>query len=324
MKWSLTLLKSILFSLILFSCGGDEGTDTPNNQPPQNNNDKIELAAGTDINPVISEKGDKIAVSFTASTSWSASVINDRADNWCSVSPASGTAGGGAIIITANENSAPDERSASVVIKAGTASQTIKVTQKQKDAITVTQSTFEVEANGAEISIEVKANVDFKYTISENAKNWIEYVSTKAVKTSTLIFSVKKNDDIDKREGEITISNGSITETIKVFQKGETPSIVLNKNEYTVKAEGETFAIDVASNVNVTTRIEHNGDTDNWLEENKSKAMSTNTFYFTAAKNETHNNREAKIIFTNRENALSDTVFVTQLQKDAIVIAKRL
>lgn len=35
--------------------------------------------------------------------------------------------------------------------------------------------------------------------------------------------------------------------------------MVLNKNSHTAKAEGETFSIDVTSNVNVELKIEHPG-----------------------------------------------------------------
>ena len=303
------------------SCGKSEPENTEPTPTPKPA-DKVELAAGTDTNPTVPTEGGTITISFNASTAWTAQSVNDRADAWCTVSPASGNARAGTITITTKENTDTDERSASVTIKAGTAQQTIKVTQKQKDALTVTASTFEVPAEGQDINIEVKANVNVTYKIPEECKYWIKYISTKAMKTSTLTFVVSKNEDLQKREGKIIIGEGTLSDTVKVFQAGEAPSIVLNKNEYIAKSQGETFAIEVASNVYVNISILHPDGSPTWLTENTTRTMSTNTYWFTAAANQEYNSREAKIIFTNKENNLSDTVKVIQLQKDAIVFAQ--
>lgn len=268
-------LLIVLFAFVTFSCGKREPENTEPTPTPKPT-DKIELAAGTDLNPVISTDGGTLSVTFNASTAWSAQAVNDRADGWCSVSPTSGNAGSGTITITAKANTEPDERSASINIKAGTATQTIKVTQKQKDALTVTSSTFEVPAEGKDINIEVKANVSVTYNIDQQCSGWIKYVSTKALKTSTLTFTVSKNENVEKREGKIIIGEGTLADTIKIFQAGEAPSIVLNKDEYIAKSEGETFAVEVASNVDITYLIEYtnedgtiNTDSDNWLQESR-------------------------------------------------------
>ena len=320
----------LLLSLLTISCGKSEPENSEPTPAPKPT-DKIELAAGTDLNPIIPTEGGTLSVNFNASTAWSAQAVNYRADGWCSVSPTSGNAGSSTITITAIANTEPDERSASIMIKAGTAQQTIRVVQKHKDALTVTSSTFEVPAEGEDIDIEVKANVNVTYKIDEQCSSWIKHVSTKALKTSTLTFAVSKNESFDKREGKIIIGEGALSDTIKIFQAGEAPSIVLNKDEYIAKSEGETFAIEVASNIDVTYLIEYtnedgtlNTDSENWLQESKTKAMSTNTYYFTAATNEEYDNRQARIVFTNKENNLSDTLKVLQRQKNGLIVTEDL
>lgn len=320
---AIRLISLILFTAIItIACEKSEPKGEEGGKQEPTKEEKVEFTSGTDLNPVVPTNGGSTKVTFNASTSWTASAINVRSDSWCSVSPTSGSAGNATITITTKENTEPDERSASVIIKAGSTSKTIKVTQKQKDALTVTASTFEVPADGKDINIEVKANIDVTYKIAEDSKEWIKYVSTKAIKTSALTFAVSKNEKLEKREGRIIIGEGALSDTIKIFQAGETPSILLNKNEYIAKSQGETFALDVASNVDVNINIVHPDNTDTWLQESSTKTMSTNTYYFTAAANESPDSREAKIIFTNKENNLADTVTVTQLQKDAIVLAK--
>lgn len=294
----------------------EDGGDKPN--PPQPQPEKSEISLDATSANFTTEGGEK-KILFSTNEAWTAEIVNDRADGWLSISPTSGAAGNATLTVAAEPNDTPDERNASVRIKAGSASKTISVSQKQKDALTVTSSKFEVGAEGGEVKIEVKANIDFEYTIDSNAEEWISYEGTRAMKTSTLTFSVDKNDDTEKREGKIYIQSGEFNEEITIYQEGEEPSIVISQNEYVVAAAGETIAIDVTSNVDVTVELPSDVD---WISENTTRATSTNTYRFDIQPNEDYDQRSAEIKFTNNESGLSEVVIVTQTQKDALVVAK--
>lgn len=313
-----------LFSLFLVIAllAGCSKSEPDNPIPEKPKQESVTLSSGTNAAPVIATAGGSTNVSFTASSSWSASIINTKADSWCSVSPTSGGAGAATITITVKENTTPDNRSASVVIKAGTATQTIKVEQKQQDALTVTASSFEVPAEGGEIKVTAKSNVSFTHTISTDAQKWIKAVETKALKDSTLIFEILTNDGVANRSGQIFLASGNLKDTVNVYQAGVTPTIVVSKDEYVLKSEGESFEVEVASNVNATMNMVYPQGVEAWIEENTSKSISTNKFYFTAKANDGYDSRSAMIVFSNVENNLADTVTVSQAQKDAIVVAK--
>lgn len=296
--------------------GGDGGNGGSNNG---GGSSQPTITIDASSAPNFETEGGSQAITFTASEAWTAEVINSRADGWCSISPTSGAAGSATITVTTEPNDTPDDRSASIVIKAGSASKTISVSQKQKDALTVTASKFEVEAEGGEVKIEVKANIDFEYAIDESAQEWIKYEGTRAIKTSTLTFSVAENDDTKKREAKIYITSGEFNEEITIYQDGTEPSIVISQNEYIVSADGETIAVEVASNVDVDVELPANVD---WISENTTRGISTNTYYFDIAPSEEYDQRSAEIKFTNKENNLSEVVKVTQVQKDALVVAK--
>ncbi|MBQ6574396.1 MAG: hypothetical protein IIX41_08840 [Bacteroidales bacterium] len=318
MKKHFCLLLAAVISIVL----GCSKSDPENPEPEVPKQETITIAGGADAVPVLGTSGGSASVTFTASAAWSASVINTRASDWCSVSPTSGGAGAATITITAKENVTPDNRAASITITAGNATRTIKVEQKQKDALTVSQSSFEVPAEGKEIKVVAKSNVSFTHTISEDAKAWIKIIGTKALKDSTLTFEIAKNDNIDKRSGEIYLASGNLKDTVKVHQAGETPSIVISKDEYVLKSEGETFEVEVASNVNASMNLVFPDGVEPWMAENTTRAMSTNKYVFTVQANEAYDSRSAMIIFANVENNVSDTVRVIQTQKDAIVVAK--
>lgn len=293
----------------------DGGKDNPNPPQPQ----KPTITIETPTQPSFAEEGGEGTISFTASEAWSAEVINTRADSWVSIHPTSGGAGKATITVTTEPNDTPDDRSATIVIKSGTVEKTVKISQKQKDALTVTAATFEVGNEGGEIEIEVKANIDFEYEIDEAAKEWVEYKGTRAIETSTLTFAVAENDDVEKREAKIHITSGEFDETITIYQAGAEPTLVISQSEYAVTSAGETIVVEVASNVDVTVELPADAD---WISESTTRSVSTNTFYFDIAANEEYDQRTAEIKFSNADKGLSEVVTIVQAQKDAIVIAE--
>ena len=73
------------------------------------------------------------------------------------------------------------------------------VTQKQQDALTVTSSKVEVDAQGGPINVEVKANIPFEYVIADKDKGWITPVETKSMQTTILTFNVAQNESLQKQ-----------------------------------------------------------------------------------------------------------------------------
>lgn len=298
-------------ALLLGATGCTSDNDVDNNTEPQPSTITLDSSAAD-----FTANGGAEEITFIASGAWSAEVINSRADGWCSVEPMRGEAGSGKITITTLANDTPDDRTASVIIKTGTASETVKVSQKQKNALTLTASRFEVSAEGGEVTIEIKANVDYEYVIDKSAEEWISYAGTRALKTSNLCFKVAQNEEVEKREGVITIRSGSLSEQVTIYQEGEKPAIVLSKSEYIVSAAGETIAVEVKSNVDVSVEIQADVD---WISENTTRALSTNTYRFDIAENLSYDQRTAQILFTNKANNLTESVTVIQSLEDSIV-----
>ena len=95
--------------------------------------------------------------------------------------------------------------------------------------------------------------------------------------------------------------------------------MVISQNEYVVSSDGDTIAVEVKSNVDVTVELPTNVD---WIAENTTRAFSTNTYYFNIAPSEEYDQRSAEIKFTNKETGIYEYVTITQMQRDAIVLAK--
>ena len=249
------------------------------------------------------------SVDLEASGKWTATFVNDRAKDWCSLSTESGKRGKATITVSVKENADFDERSASINFICGEVQRTIVVTQKQKNALLITSNRLDVGNDGGNITIEVKANVTFEFKINESAQSWIKPVGTKGLATSQLIFKVDANEDIEKRDGAITVSSSVGSETVRVYQDGATPTLIVSASQIELPATDTTFQVEVRSNVNVTVDIP---DSCVWIREVQTKTMSTNTFYFEVDANSTANERSSVILFQNKKLSLVDTVYVFQ------------
>lgn len=271
-------------------------------------------------NMSFSEEAGEQTFSFTANGDWTVDVASTSGGNvWCKASPTEGKAGSQTVKITTTENDTYDDRSVTVTLKSGDESKTFVVTQKQKDAILINSNKIEVEQKGGTITIEVKANVNYTATIGETCKDWItESSNTRALSSTEETYSIALNEHGEKREGTITFTNGTLSETVHIYQAGG-DIILLSKNEYYVDAAGEDITVELRSNCEYEVEM----PAVDWIHTSSSRSMSSHTLYYTIDTNETYDSRETKIIYRNKGKNIADTLTIIQAQKDAIILGKK-
>ena len=323
------MMKKVLFMLAILTCifasCSDGGSDEPSNPTPKPEEVKSEITLD---NGIVTNglsfgvaQGEQ-SVSFTTNTNWTLSIAaTTGGSTWCKASATSGSKGTANVKFTVTENTDYDDRSVSVTIKAGTASKTFTITQKGADALLVTTKKYEVAQAGGKIEVEVKANIEYQLAISETAKDWIKETQSKSrtLTTKKHTFQIAENEEVEKREGEITIKSGDKVETVKVYQAGGAV-LLLSKNEFTVSDAGETISVDIKSNVEYGVQMPDV----NWIKDEASnRGMSSHTLKYVIAPNEGYDSRSAEIIFYGQNSDLKDTLKVVQAQKDAIVISEK-
>ena len=312
---NLQLITS-LFLLISLACSCDKIEEIfGNKEKPVSPHIEIDIP---EIN--FSTDGGVNTISFTTTKEWTAHVITSRADDWCTISPTSGTAGEATMNICTKPNEDLEDRQATIVIEAGTVSESITVSQKQKDALNITVSNFEVDATGGEIEVEIEANIDFECIIEGSAADWIKLSDTRAMNTSSLMFSIAANSDPAMRQGTIFLKSRDIEEQITIYQSGCEPSIVVSQDEYIVSSDGETITVDVTSNVEVSVYIPSSAY---WITESSTRATSTCSYKFDIQPNSGYGSRSSEILFYDTKYGISESVKIIQLQKDAIVISNQ-
>lgn len=313
------ILITVLLCLSACSSGSDELVEP--SPKPEVTKSEITIDSSIISNGLsFSNAGGDQSISFTTTENWTLSVANTTSGTiWCTASSTSGTKGSVSVKFTVIENTDYENRSVSVTIKSGTTIKTFTISQKGTDALLVTADKYEVGQEGGQIEIEVQANIDYQMEISEAAKNWITESSTRALTTYKHKLNIAMNEDLEKREGEITFKSGDKSETVKVYQVGGA-IILLSQDEYTVSDTGETISVEIKSNVEFGVQMP---DVD-WINgEASSRGMSSHTLKYVVAPNEGYDNRSAEIIFYDKNSDLKDTLKVVQVQKGAIVVPEK-
>ena len=277
-----------------------------------------------------SDSGEAI-LSFTTNKDWSINVSQSGGDvSWCTVFPNKGKAGENQVLVKVIRNEGVDDRNVVLNLAAGDLTKSIVVTQKQKDAITLTTAKFEVDKNGGEIQVEVKANVTYEVVIPEQYQSWIregsgsgqiimgdkghnqmhESATRTDMDRTMRKFYISKSEEYDKREGEIIFRSGELEEVLKVYQTGG-GILLLTKNEYTVSDKGEQITVELNSNFDFDVKMPQV----DWITTTVTRSVSSHTLYYTIAPNETYDKREAEIIYYDRN--------IVQVQKDAILLSQK-
>lgn len=261
-------------------------------------------------------------VEFACTADWKVTIANIvGGEHWCTISPQSGKAGDNNIFtVITSENVGYDDRSVVLELEAGNLKKNIVITQKQKDAILLTNDKFEVDKKGGKIDVEVKANIDYIFEIDELAKNWIKQsTKTRALNTHILSFDISKSEEAEKREGKIYFKSENKIEVVHIYQAGENV-LLLTEDEYSVSDKGEIIKVELKSNFDFEVQM----PSVNWLHTaDKTRAISSHTLYYTIDANDTYDIREATIVYSNKEKTVKNTLHIRQAQKDAIIISNK-
>lgn len=303
----------LLVTLLVTSCGKDAESDRPTPNSPSGN---VEITL-TVPELVLPDSNPVGTLSFSASADWSVSLSETKAvPDWLTVEPMSGKAGQATLTITAQPNENYEDRSAIITICSGSASKSLPVYQKKKNALILSKDKYELSDEATDIDVEVKSNIDFEVKI---LNDWITQVQTKGLTTHQLKFHIAANEWTDNREGRIVIKSKSsdLADTVHVYQSRQN-SLVLNQREYSVSEEGGTIDVVLKSNMDFTVQMP---DVD-WIEEVQTKSLQTYKYQCRILPNETYDGREAQIVFKDNNSNLADTVFIYQTTKDALLLSK--
>ena len=187
-------------------------------------NDERVLAVVECISPFEPEvlTVDKEVLQFTSSelegtfaiksnTEWTV----ESSEDWCVVSPASGS-NDADVRITLSELKAMDDRYATLTVRSATITHTIRVEQLAGDVLAVDVETLEFESLESSAVMKVSSNVS--WTIESNA-DWCTVTPASGANSATVTVSVARNTVAEDRTAVLTLTSSSVTATVTVTQK---------------------------------------------------------------------------------------------------------
>ena len=221
------------------------------------------------------------------------------------------------MIFNIAQNQTYDNRSTKVIIKDKNSelADTLYINQTQLNALILTQSTYEIPAEGQNIKVEIKSNIKYEFIIPDKTIEWIKQIQSRALTTNIINLSISENTSYEQRTAEIVVKdkNSNLSDTIRITQK-QNNAIILTQKKYNIPAEGQQISIEIKSNIEYDIWL--SPDAEKWVEKiDLSRALTTNTLNYNILPNTTYNERKAEIIIKDKGGDLSDTVKIVQLPK---------
>lgn len=219
-----------------------------------------------------------------------------------------------AFSIAANESY--DNREGKITIKQtdGNLSETIVVKQKQTDVILIPTSEYNLSNEAQTLSIEVQSNIQFEVS---SATEWIHYVETKALSTSTIELSIDANESYYSRQGQITVigREGNIQSIIRIYQE-QTDALFITDDvkDYCIASKGGLITVNVFHNIDF--EIDQSTKPE-WISYSTSIIDDNNTqLLISVNKNSEYRGRTASLSINGK--TLSDFFTVVQHQVDIL------
>ncbi len=193
---------------------------------------------------------------------------------------------------------------------------TVTVKQSGADAsISANPTELTFKANAESKSIAIKSNTAWTATPSDS---WLKLSSTEGRGDSQFTVTAEINAVANPRSATITLktTDGKATATVKIIQGAADVIFTVDKKEFNVMANGETFTVRVTRNIGY--QIESQPD---WIRTtNKVSGGDVDTYTFKADVNVVTKTREGGIVFRN-DNSDRITVTVKQSGADASISA---
>ena len=185
-----------------------------------------------DYDHIIESDGGTTTIKFLSTKDWTARIIPNNSldkEDWCVLKTTSGVGDETNAIelkVVANPNTTYTDRYATVYVTSGNYNKSTKVTQKQLDHVEISQTQYNVTAQGETINVNMKCNVVCKEVIEEGV-DWIRRVdnipesASRAYAPMIYRFEVSPNTTGQERQTEIKFVYKELSKSVTVIQAAE-------------------------------------------------------------------------------------------------------
>lgn len=249
------LSLAMLVVMAVMSCNKPDGGSTqqkpdPTPIPTPTPTPSIVIDSGVDTKPILSEDGGDFKISFESTVSWTASVVESKADlSWVTLDRTSGPAGHVSIGVTVSANESYSARSAIVRIVAGSKVQDITITQRAKEDRTVKVTGVSLKVDGSAEITEGETVTIIATVLPENATN------------KNVSWTSSNSDVASVTDGVVTgLKPGNTRITVKTEDGGLTSSCQITVQSSTVRVQSVSLnstsaTMDVGGTMTLTAKV---------------------------------------------------------------------
>ena len=250
------------------------------------------------------------SLDVTSNTAWTAA--SDA--SWAKLNKTNGS-GNAQIAVTAEENTAITQRSATITIKTadGKASATVKVTQSAANVIfSVDKNEHSVAAAGGDFSVKVTRNIGYKIN---SQPEWVKQTGkVPSGNTDTYTFKTEVNTSTAAREGVIVFCNDNnecVPVTVKQAGANATLSVSPAELTFTAKPESKSFSVSSNTDWSVASSAD-------WVKIGTTSGSGNAQVTASAEENTATTQRTATITLKTTDGKATATIKVTQNPADVV------
>ena len=250
------------------------------------------------------------SLDVTSNTAWTAA----SGASWAKLNKTNGS-GNAQIAVTAEENTAITQRSATVTIKTadGKATATVKVTQSAANVIfSVDRNEHSVAAAGGDFSVKVTRNIGYKIN---SQPEWVKQTGkVPSGNTDTYTFKTEVNTSTAAREGVIVFCNDNnecVPVTVKQAGANATLSVSPAELTFTAKPESKSFSVSSNTDWSVASSAD-------WVKIGTTSGSGNAQVTASAEENTATTQRTATITLKTTDGKATATIKVTQNPADVV------
>lgn len=168
----------------------------------------------------IDDVGGEANIAFETNSSWIAS----SSEPWCKITPSRGGQSSRSTTVKLAPNDTHTARTCQLTILAGDVSETITITQLQRDAIIISNTTYELLSGSQTLEVELQANVAVEVIIEEDAQGWVSTPHTRGLMVETVTLHIAENTSSDtQRTAKVYIKDRAtdLQEVLTIVQQGK-------------------------------------------------------------------------------------------------------
>ncbi len=224
------------------------------------------------------------------------------------------------ITFTIDPSDEYDKREGKIYFTSRDEEEVVTVYQAGEGKIVLSQSEYNLTGSEQEFTIDVSSNFDFGMTLPE--VDWLQEnkSQTRGMSSHQLKFKVTKNEDYNGRSAKIKLfdnNNKKLSEEIVINQASIGAIITLDSTIYNIGSEKQDLDIEVKSNFDYN--VDFQGAT--WIKQRaKTRGVSSKLLKLSIEKNDSLEDRTAKIKIYDKNSSASEEITIIQKAKSAIEV----